>query len=133
MYASCPMYPYCMMVKSLIHGHFYFMANQSYCKSSILVQYQRHFSFDWQNSHKIIFDGDHTYTHLINVSFTLYSFRVAQTTYLVFFVININSILGDIRPAICCWLLTPFCMNTLYYTASHNLSVLSALIGFKST
>jgi hypothetical protein len=78
MYTSCPMYPYCMMAKSLIYGNFHFMANQSYCKTSILIKYQRHFSFDWQTSHKIKFDGDHTYAQLVNVSFTFSIVRFAH-------------------------------------------------------
>jgi hypothetical protein len=78
MYTSCLMYLYCKMAKSLIHGYFHFMADQSYCKCSVFIQYHRHFSFDWQISHKIKFDGDHTYAHLINVSFTFSSFRFAH-------------------------------------------------------
>jgi hypothetical protein len=131
MYASCSMYLYCKMAKSLIHGHFHFMANQSYCKCSIFIQYHRHFSYDWQISHKIKFNGNHTYAHLINVSFTFSSFRLHMIG-LVFFVINISRILGDLRPVIWCWLLIPFCVNTSYYTVSHNLSILSTKIGFKS-
>lgn len=44
-----------------------------------------------------------------------------HTTCLVFFVININRILGDLPPVIMYWLQIPFCMNTLYYTVSQNL------------
>lgn len=49
-----------LLVFFLIHRNFQFTCNNIYYRSNMFIWSYRHVSYDWQISHKIKSDGDHT-------------------------------------------------------------------------